>query len=123
VSTIERLLKRKSSGSALENQYYGRRESAALTTQHPSLSLSANKLALTSATSGGRSVGIVRSSTTATELFNITKKPLVNIKDISKFVLIENFLQKGNHKKMMKVTKFVYVIKATTITGNVLQYD
>jgi hypothetical protein len=35
VSTTEKLLERKSSGSDLENQDYGRRRSAALTTLHP----------------------------------------------------------------------------------------
>jgi hypothetical protein len=36
VSTTEELLERKSSGSGLENRYYGRKESAALTTRHTS---------------------------------------------------------------------------------------
>jgi hypothetical protein len=63
VSTIEELLGRKSSGSCLENRDYGRRESAALTTRHPS----PQKLALTSPTNGGSSVGIVCSRTEATE--------------------------------------------------------
>jgi hypothetical protein len=48
VSTIEELLERKSSGSGLENRYYGHR-------------------ILTSLTSGGRSIGIVGSRTQATE--------------------------------------------------------
>jgi hypothetical protein len=60
VSTIEKLLERKSSGSGLEKRDYGRMGSAT--------PLSAKtKLALTSPTSGGRSVGIVRSRTQATE--------------------------------------------------------
>jgi hypothetical protein len=37
VSTIEELLRRKSSGSGLENLDYGRTGSAALTTRHPSI--------------------------------------------------------------------------------------
>jgi hypothetical protein len=37
VSTTEDLLVRKSSGSGLENQHYGHRESAALTTRQPSI--------------------------------------------------------------------------------------
>jgi hypothetical protein len=37
VSTTEELLERKSSGSGLESQDYGRSESAALTTRHPSI--------------------------------------------------------------------------------------
>jgi hypothetical protein len=64
VSTIEELLGRKSSGSGLEVHDYGRRGSAALTTRHPSIR---KKFAVTSPTNGGRSVGIVRSRTQATE--------------------------------------------------------
>jgi hypothetical protein len=51
--------------SGLETRDYGRRGSAELTMRHPS---NPQKLALTSPTSGGRSVGIVRSRTKATEL-------------------------------------------------------
>jgi hypothetical protein len=60
VSTTEELLVRKSSVSGLENQDYGRRD--------PSRCTYPQKLALTSPTSGGRSVGIVRSRIQATEL-------------------------------------------------------
>jgi hypothetical protein len=63
MTTIEELLERKSSGSGLENQDYGRKETAALTTPH----FFPQKLALTSLTSGGRTVGIVRSRILATE--------------------------------------------------------
>jgi hypothetical protein len=63
VSTIEELLRRKNNGSGLENRDYGRKGSLAPTLWHP---LSA-KLALTSPTSGGCSVGIVRSQTKAME--------------------------------------------------------
>jgi hypothetical protein len=57
----------------LENRDYGRRGSATLTMRHLSLSLSLSpqKLALTSPTSGGSSVGIVRSLTRATELVSL----------------------------------------------------
>jgi hypothetical protein len=61
MSTIEELLERKCSESGLENRDYDRRGSAALTTRH----LYQEKVALTSPTSGGRSVGIVRSRTQA----------------------------------------------------------
>jgi hypothetical protein len=61
-NTIEELLRRKSNGSGLERRNYGRRVSAALT-------LYLQKLALTTTTSGGRSVGIVRSRTQVTEMF------------------------------------------------------
>jgi hypothetical protein len=60
-STIEELLERKSSGSGLD---YGHRGSAALTYVTP---LYPHKLALTSPTNGGRSVGRVRSRAQATD--------------------------------------------------------
>jgi hypothetical protein len=63
VSTNEELLQRKNSDSCLEIREYCRRGSAALTTRHP---LYRQKFVLTSPTSGGRSVGIVRSRTKAT---------------------------------------------------------
>jgi hypothetical protein len=56
VSAIKQLLERKSSGSGLENRDYGRRDSL----RWPSGTLYPQKLELTSPTSGGRSVGIVR---------------------------------------------------------------
>jgi hypothetical protein len=58
VSTSGVLLERKSSGSGLENREYGYRDP----TRH------ADNLALTLPTSSGRSDGIVRSRTKATEL-------------------------------------------------------
>jgi hypothetical protein len=64
VSTIEELLERKSSGSGLENPDYGLRDSS----RSPRGTLYQQTLALTSLTRGGRSVGVVRSRTEATEL-------------------------------------------------------
>jgi hypothetical protein len=55
VSTIEELLERKSSGSGLENKNYSLRESSAMTVP----------------TSGGLSVGIVRSRAQATEFSSV----------------------------------------------------
>jgi hypothetical protein len=60
LSTIEELLERRSSGSGLENRDYGRADYS--TPLYP------QKFALTLPTSGGLSVGIVRSRTKATEL-------------------------------------------------------
>jgi hypothetical protein len=62
VSTTEELLGRRSNGSGLENREYGRRYPS----RWPRSTLCSQKLALTSPTSGGRSVGIVRSRTLAT---------------------------------------------------------
>jgi hypothetical protein len=56
LSTIEELLGIKSSGSGLENREYGHRDPSRL----PRGTLCPQKLALTSPTSCGRSIGIVR---------------------------------------------------------------
>jgi hypothetical protein len=63
VSTTEELLGRKSIVSGLENRNYGRRDPS----RWPRGTLYPQRLALTSPTSGGRSVGIVRSRTQTTE--------------------------------------------------------
>jgi hypothetical protein len=63
VSTTEELLGRKSSGSGLESREDGRRDPSL----RPLGTLYPQKLALTSPTSGGFSVGIVRSRTQTTE--------------------------------------------------------
>jgi hypothetical protein len=65
VSTIEELLGRKSSGSGLESRKYGLRDPS----RWPRCTLYPFKFALTSPTSGGRSVGMVRSRTHSTEFF------------------------------------------------------
>jgi hypothetical protein len=62
VSTTEELLETKSSGSGQESREYGRRDPSCW----PSGTVYPQKLTLT-LTSGGRSVGIVRSRTQATE--------------------------------------------------------
>jgi hypothetical protein len=64
MSTIEELLQRKNSGSGLENRDYG----IGIRRADYATSLCPQKLALTSPTSGGRSVGIVRSRSKVTEL-------------------------------------------------------
>jgi hypothetical protein len=63
VSTTEELLGRKSSDSSLENREYGHRDPS----RWPRDILYPQKLALTSPTSGGPSIGIVHSLTQATE--------------------------------------------------------
>jgi hypothetical protein len=64
VSSNEKLLGTKSSGSCLESREYSSRDPS----RWPCFTLFPQKLALTSPTNGGRSVGIVRSRTKATEL-------------------------------------------------------
>jgi hypothetical protein len=63
VCKIEELLERKSSDSGVEIREYGIRDPS----RCPRDNLYPQKLALTSPTSGGRSVGIIRSRTQATE--------------------------------------------------------
>jgi hypothetical protein len=63
VTTTEELLRRKSNGSSLESREYGGREPS----RWPRGTVYPQKLALTSPTSGGCSVAIVRSRTQATE--------------------------------------------------------
>jgi hypothetical protein len=65
VSTIEELIGRKSSGYGQENKEYVHRDPS----RWPLDTLYPQKLKLTSPTSGGRSVGSVRSQTQATEFF------------------------------------------------------
>jgi hypothetical protein len=65
VSTIKELLARNSSGSGLENREHGLGNPS----RWPRDILYPQKLALTSSTSGGRSVGIVRLRTNAAEVF------------------------------------------------------
>jgi hypothetical protein len=67
VSTIEKLLERKSSGSGLESENTAVGDSS----RWPRRTLYPQKLALTSPTSVGRLVGIVRSRTQATEFQKI----------------------------------------------------
>jgi hypothetical protein len=64
VSTIEEMLGRKSNGPSLENREYFRRDPSRSSRDTFYL----QTLALTSLTSGGRSVGTLRSRTKATEL-------------------------------------------------------
>jgi hypothetical protein len=61
---LEELLGRKSSGFGLENREYGNRDPS----RCPRRTLYPQKLALTSPTRSGHSVGIVLSQTQATEL-------------------------------------------------------
>jgi hypothetical protein len=65
VSKTEELLGKKSSGFGLETREYGRRGPSCCSRD----TLYLQTLALTSSTSGSRSVGIVRSRTQVTELF------------------------------------------------------
>jgi hypothetical protein len=70
VSTTEELLEQKSSGPCLDSREYDRMDHS----RWPPDTLYPEKLALTSPTSGIRSVGIVRSRTQAKEIFFIVKR-------------------------------------------------
>jgi hypothetical protein len=59
--------------SGIENLDYDRGESGALTTRHPH----PQKLALTSPTSGGHLVGIVRSRPRATEFVSYSRLSII----------------------------------------------
>jgi hypothetical protein len=65
VSTTEELLDRKVAGSCIENREYVRRDPS----RWRRGTLYSQKLAITSPTSGGRSVGIVRSRTQTMKFF------------------------------------------------------
>jgi hypothetical protein len=78
VNTIEELLWRKSNGSGLETQEYGRGDPP----RWPRDTLCPQKLELTSPARGGRSVGIVRSRTQATEVFVIASIQMLICKRI-----------------------------------------
>jgi hypothetical protein len=66
VSTTDEVLERKNRGSGLESREYGLRDG----TLYPQM------LAVTSPTSGGRSVGIVRSRIQTTEFFFLVRSYL-----------------------------------------------
>jgi hypothetical protein len=79
VSTIEELFGRKNGGSGLESREYGQQDSS----RWPHGTLYPQKLALTSLTSGGHSVGMVRSKTQATD-FSFSF--FFRIRDLSLFI-------------------------------------
>jgi hypothetical protein len=70
VSTTEELLDRKVASPVKKNREYGRRDPS----HWPRGTLYPQKLAITSPTSGGRSVGIVRSRTQTMKFFYETRK-------------------------------------------------
>jgi hypothetical protein len=88
VSTTEELLDRKVSGSCLENREYGRRDPS----RWPRDTLYPQKLAITSPTSGGRSVGIVRSRTQTMEFSYLHLYPYVTCVFLYKLVSYLNRL-------------------------------
>jgi hypothetical protein len=90
VSTIEDLLEINNSGSGVENQEYGRGEPL----PWPRDTLYLQKLALTSPTRGGRSVGIVRLRAKATEfslvLYTVSRTPWTGDQPVSRPVPTRN---------------------------------
>jgi hypothetical protein len=77
VSTIEELLGKNSSGSGLENREYGHGDPL----RWPRDTLYPQKFALTSPTSGGRSVGIVRLRTKGKEFKQLLNLTLYTMKN------------------------------------------
>jgi hypothetical protein len=75
LSTIEELLERNSSDSGVESREYGRVNPL----RRPRDTFYQQKLALASPTSGGPSVGIVRSRTKTTEMKYSTVRPVSRI--------------------------------------------
>jgi hypothetical protein len=75
VSTIEELFERQSSGSGLESREYSRRDPS----RWPRGTLYPQNLELTSPTSGGRSVSIVRWRIQATELVMLRNENSVSV--------------------------------------------
>jgi hypothetical protein len=89
VSTTEevRVLEIKSSGSGLENREYGRKDMS----RRPRGTLYPQKLALTSPTSGNRSVGIVRSRTQAKK-FSLVSVYLQYKRSVCKYLIVRTHL-------------------------------
>jgi hypothetical protein len=77
VSTNEELLGRKSSGSGLESREYGSRDPSHADHVTP---LYPQKFSLTSSTGGGRSDGMIRLLTQATEIFPCNSVALISNK-------------------------------------------
>jgi hypothetical protein len=90
VTTTEELLGRNVSGSGLENREYGRGDPL----RWPRDTLCPQKLALTSPTCGGRSVGIIRLQTKATE-FVLFAVGHVNIEKLSIYHSVSFFRDGG----------------------------
>jgi hypothetical protein len=91
VSTTEELLGRKSSGACLENREYGRRDPS----RWPRSTVYPQKLAITSPTSGGRSVGIVRSRTQAIEFVFYVKRNILRNQQKLNFYISEIYRSVG----------------------------
>jgi hypothetical protein len=93
MSTAAELLGRKSSGSSLETREYGLRDEL----RWPRGTLYPQKLTLTSPTSGGRSVSIVRSRTRATE-FACLVYPNVFIYCLTTVSAAQNFTESNRRR-------------------------
>jgi hypothetical protein len=94
LSTNEELIDRKRSDSGLESREYGREDTLRL----PRNTLPPQKLELTSPTSGGCSVGIVRSRTQATEFIVYILRSFPN----------ESEVQTGGSCELRSLRSFIY---------------
>jgi hypothetical protein len=102
VSTTDELLERKNSGSGLASREYGRGNPL----RRPRDSLCPQTLALTSPTSGGRSVGIVRSRTKATEFIICCSNShftriIINMERIETLLSSQNISANNYFKKLI----------------------
>jgi hypothetical protein len=111
VSTIEELLGRNSSGSGLENREYGRGDPL----RWPRDTFYQLKLALTSSKRCGRSVGIVRLRTKATEF---CMQFLISVVHIG-LIFDDNGLQVSNRPNILPVFRKqvlrILLVKPTTL--------
>jgi hypothetical protein len=119
VSTTEEIFGRKNSGSGLDNRDYGRSDSS----RWPSGTLYPQKLALTSPRSGGRSVGIVRSRTQATEFLTLLSLSLWRSHHGGNFLPQDNsgvpFINKSG-KRVQEAELHANVICKAGISGSAM---
>jgi hypothetical protein len=112
VSTIEELLERKSSGSGLESRNYGGRDPSCW----PCGTLYPQKFALTSLTSGGRSVGIVRSRTQAT-VFSLVLVILIFLLDFPQI-----FYMLSSSPLVLHALPILYIINSNILFASLNTY-
>jgi hypothetical protein len=114
VSKIEELLGINSSGSGLENREYGRGNSLCW----PRETHYAQKLALTSPTSGGRSVGIVRLRNKATEFLFLVFFCMNLL-----FLITSRYIRKHAPIIIRNISWYTYIHRSTIIMDAFVSVD